>query len=177
MLSLPNDGRYPTLELAPQQRRQKTLVAFLDSDNACFAALVRDKLAVKMTQAQINEAQRLAREWLASTQPPVAPVASSPAPAAPGPASTALAMGAATTAQEQPPIVRDVLSIHDDLDNMCRGWAGDDPHTDEACAVRLKVDKLLGKLGYCYGTTSDFGPNGRGRAGATWHSCTNVYRP
>ena len=25
MLSLPNDGRYPTLELAPQQRRQKTL--------------------------------------------------------------------------------------------------------------------------------------------------------
>ena len=27
MLSLPNDGRYPTLELAPQQRRQKTLEA------------------------------------------------------------------------------------------------------------------------------------------------------
>jgi hypothetical protein len=25
MLSLPNDGRYPTLELAPQQRRQRTL--------------------------------------------------------------------------------------------------------------------------------------------------------
>jgi predicted ATPase len=25
MLSLPNDGRYPTLELVPQQRRQKTL--------------------------------------------------------------------------------------------------------------------------------------------------------
>jgi predicted ATPase len=28
MLSLPNDGRYPTLELAPQQRRQNTLEAF-----------------------------------------------------------------------------------------------------------------------------------------------------
>jgi predicted ATPase len=28
MLSLPNDGRYPTLELTPQQRRQKTLEAF-----------------------------------------------------------------------------------------------------------------------------------------------------
>jgi predicted ATPase len=28
MLSLPNDGRYPTLELAPQQKRQKTLEAF-----------------------------------------------------------------------------------------------------------------------------------------------------
>ena len=27
MLSLPNDGRYPRLELAPQQRRQKTLEA------------------------------------------------------------------------------------------------------------------------------------------------------
>src|SRR6516225_2478199 len=27
MLSLPNDGRYPPLELTPQQRRQKTLVA------------------------------------------------------------------------------------------------------------------------------------------------------
>jgi class 3 adenylate cyclase len=27
MLSLPNDGRYPTLELVPQQRRQKTLQA------------------------------------------------------------------------------------------------------------------------------------------------------
>ena len=27
MLLLPNDGRYPTLELAPQQRRQKTLEA------------------------------------------------------------------------------------------------------------------------------------------------------
>ena len=28
ILSLPNDGRYPTLELTPQQRRQKTLEAF-----------------------------------------------------------------------------------------------------------------------------------------------------
>jgi len=27
MLSLPNDGRYPLLELTPQQRRQKTLEA------------------------------------------------------------------------------------------------------------------------------------------------------
>ena len=29
MLSLPSDGRYPTLELAPQQRRQKTLEALI----------------------------------------------------------------------------------------------------------------------------------------------------
>jgi predicted ATPase len=27
MLSLPDDGRYPKLELAPQQRRQRTLEA------------------------------------------------------------------------------------------------------------------------------------------------------
>ena len=27
MLSLPNDGRYPALDLAPQQRRQRTLEA------------------------------------------------------------------------------------------------------------------------------------------------------
>jgi predicted ATPase len=29
MLSLPNDGRYPTLDLAPQQRRQRTLEALV----------------------------------------------------------------------------------------------------------------------------------------------------
>jgi class 3 adenylate cyclase len=29
MLSLPNDGRYPTLELSPQQRRQKTMEALI----------------------------------------------------------------------------------------------------------------------------------------------------
>src|SRR5262249_41368611 len=29
MLSLPNDGRYPALELTPQQRRQKTLEALV----------------------------------------------------------------------------------------------------------------------------------------------------
>ena len=39
MLSLPNDGRYPTLELAPQQRRQKTLEAL----TAQLEALSRSK--------------------------------------------------------------------------------------------------------------------------------------
>ena len=37
ILSLPNDGRYPTLELTPQQRRQKTLEAL----NAQLEALSR----------------------------------------------------------------------------------------------------------------------------------------
>jgi class 3 adenylate cyclase len=35
MLSLPNDGRHPTLELAPQQRRQKTLET-LTAQRVCF---------------------------------------------------------------------------------------------------------------------------------------------
>jgi predicted ATPase len=34
MLSLPNDGRYPALELAPQQRRQRTLEALTDQVEA-----------------------------------------------------------------------------------------------------------------------------------------------
>jgi predicted ATPase len=38
MLSLPNDGRYPALELAPQERRQKTLEA-LTSQLAVLACL------------------------------------------------------------------------------------------------------------------------------------------
>ena len=39
MLSLPNDGRYPALDLAPQQRRQRTLEAL----TAQLAALARQK--------------------------------------------------------------------------------------------------------------------------------------
>ena len=34
MLSLPNDGRYPALELAPEQRRQKTLEALVSQTEA-----------------------------------------------------------------------------------------------------------------------------------------------
>ena len=39
MLSLPNDGRYPTLELSPQQRRQRTLEALTTQ----IEALTRSK--------------------------------------------------------------------------------------------------------------------------------------
>ena len=35
MLSLTNDGRYPELELSPQQRRQKTLEAFQRNQRRC----------------------------------------------------------------------------------------------------------------------------------------------
>ena len=37
MLSLPNDGRYPALELTPQQRRQKTLEALVAQVEHCRA--------------------------------------------------------------------------------------------------------------------------------------------
>jgi hypothetical protein len=68
---------------------------------------------------------------------------------------------------------QDVLSINSDLAEMCSGWPGDDPHIDEVCAVRLKVEKLLGSLGYC------FGKEGQSRAESVWHKCTaqSSYRP
>ena len=34
MLSLPNDGRYPTLDLTPEQRRQRTLEALVSQMEA-----------------------------------------------------------------------------------------------------------------------------------------------
>ena len=37
MLSMPNDGRYPTLELTPQQRRQKTLEALFSGGVMSFS--------------------------------------------------------------------------------------------------------------------------------------------
>ena len=36
----------------------------------------------------------------------------------------------------------DIVSVYNDLNMMCRGWSGDDPHTDEACAVLEKVGRL-----------------------------------
>ena len=41
MLSLPNDGRYPTLELAPQQRRQRTLEALTAQVEALSTPTIR----------------------------------------------------------------------------------------------------------------------------------------
>lgn len=80
-------------------------------------------------------------------------------------------IGATATAYAQPSIVHDVMAIHDSLDAKCRGWSGDDPHTDEICEVRLKAEKLLGKLGYCYGRKSDFEAGERDALG---HSGINV---
>jgi hypothetical protein len=54
--------------------------------------------------------------------------------------------------------MNDLFSIYATLDEMCRGWPGDDPHTDQACSVREKVGAVLRKMGYC----SDV---------VRWHKC------
>lgn len=36
-----------------------------------------------------------------------------------------------------------LLSLHKDLDSMCRGGSGDNPSTDDACRVRTTVSDLL----------------------------------
>jgi hypothetical protein len=96
-------------------------------------------------------------------------------------AALVIVMGQSTaaSAKPMPDAGPDVLSIYYDLDEMCRGWSGDSSHTDEVCDVRLKVEKLLGKLGYCYGKKKDFAPGGGGRARAEWHKCTpqSYYKP
>jgi hypothetical protein len=39
LLSLPNDGRYPALDLEPQQRRQKTLEALTSGESDLAMAI------------------------------------------------------------------------------------------------------------------------------------------
>jgi hypothetical protein len=73
--------------------------------------------------------------------------------------------GASGLASTQVAPVNDLLSIYAALDEMCRGWSGDDPHTEQACSVREKVGQLLKNMDYCYG----------GKAGADmhWHKCSD----
>lgn len=40
-----------------------------------------------------------------------------------------------------------LLSIHKDLDAMCRGGSGDGRSTDDACRVRTAVSDLIGAIG------------------------------
>jgi uncharacterized protein len=63
-------------------------------------------------------------------------------------------------------LIPDLLSIEGELDGMCRAWSGDDPHTDDVCAVRDKAYELLGKMGYC------FGKKGQLQQKKQWHRCT-----
>jgi hypothetical protein len=60
---------------------------------------------------------------------------------------------------------RDLIAIERQLNEMCRGWSGDDPHTGEACEVREKTARLLNKMGWCYGK------EGQSGAEMDWHRC------
>jgi hypothetical protein len=68
-------------------------------------------------------------------------------------------------AAAQDSAIQDLLSIQSDLNTMCRGWPGDDPHINEVCAVRDKTDRLLNRLGYCYGAP------GQADSQMQWHKC------
>ena len=61
------------------------------TDNGCPAAVQRDSLAAKMTQAQINEGQQLAREWKPTPAPVAAFQTPPPAPVPVGDAPTTFA--------------------------------------------------------------------------------------
>ena len=59
-----------------------------------------------------------------------------------------------------PPSLKQMTDLHDRLDNMCRGWSGDDPHTGETCDLREQVSKLIRAMGYCVKYPQ-----------YTWHHC------
>lgn len=71
----------------------------------------------------------------------------------------------ADPAGAQAPRGDELVAIHRTLNGMCRGWSGDDPHTQEVCEVRDRVGAVLKQTGHCYGR--------RGQAGAqmSWHRC------
>ena len=69
MLSLPNDGRYPALDLAPQQRRRKTLEAL----TAQIEALARSK-PVLMIFEDAHWIDPTSLEWLGRAVDRIAPV-------------------------------------------------------------------------------------------------------
>ncbi len=58
----------------------------------------------------------------------------------------------------------DLVGVYADLNELCRGGAGD--YTDQVCEIRQKVSGLLRKSGYCFGK--------RGQSGGEmwWHRCT-----
>jgi hypothetical protein len=68
-------------------------------------------------------------------------------------------------ASAQAPRSEELIAIHQQLNGMCRGWSGDDPHTQQVCDVRDRLGGALKQAGYCFGR--------RGQVGAqmSWHRC------
>lgn len=79
---------------------------------------------------------------------------------------TAVALPSVAAAQPAP--VKALLSIERDLNGFCRGWSGDDKHTQEVCEVRDKATKALSDLGWCYGKQDQAGYQ------MAWHKCTAI---
>jgi hypothetical protein len=73
-------------------------------------------------------------------------------------------------AQAEGQAIADLISVERALSGMCRGWSGDDKHTDEVCSVRDKMEQALNKMGYCYGKAGQVGAEMR------WHRCTQHSR-
>src|SRR5262245_39743544 len=65
---------------------------------------------------------------------------------------------------------RDLVTIWNDLDGMCRGWSSDDPRTQEVCAVREQAGYALDRLGWCYGRKTEAG------AEMIWHSAHAIIK-
>ncbi|HEY1736641.1 MAG TPA: hypothetical protein VGG12_08345 [Methylovirgula sp.] len=63
--------------------------------------------------------------------------------------------------------VLDVLSIYRDLNDMCRGFGGEDPRAVRACNIREKVARLLNGMGWCYGNQN------QNAADLQWHKCAD----
>jgi hypothetical protein len=74
-------------------------------------------------------------------------------------------------AETLPQPVGQMIAVANDLNGMCRGWFGSDPHTEEVCAVRDKAMKAVGDMGYCYGP-----PEGQPAYAAKWHRCRTASR-
>ena len=85
-------------------------------------------------------------------------------------AALLLVTGSSGLASTQVAPMNDLLSIYAALNEMCRGWSGDDPHTDQVCSVREKVGVVLKNMGYCYGRQDQAGPEMR------WHKCSAAGR-
>lgn len=43
-----------------------------------------------------------------------------------------------------------LLAVYNALDQMCRGWPGDDPHISEVCDARNKASDALKDAGLCF---------------------------
>ena len=58
---------------------------------------------------------------------------------------------------------KNVLAMHNRLDELCRGGSRDDPAAQVSCDARLNFEQTLAALGYCYGIGD--------RAQVAWHKC------